>query len=375
MKAMILAAGKGTRVQPITHDIPKPMIPIINTPVMELIIKHLNAHGFEDFVVNLSHLADKIEDYFGDGSRLGVNMAYSWEGQFEGDKWQGSALGSAGGMQLIQQRSGFFDSTFAVLCGDAVIDVNFTEALKFHREKGAIATIVMKEVPLEDVSSYGVVVTDTNGRIKSFQEKPKPEEAKSNVINTGIYIFEPEVFDFIPKKGEFDIGGDLFPKLVATGAPFYGITLPFQWVDIGKTPDFWVATQMALKGEIHGFRMPGKQIKPGIFVGSNVVIEDGANISGPVYIGGSTVIRAGAEIIGPALIQSGCEIEGGAIIDKSIVWHHTRVDSLANIEQKIVFGPHCIDAKGHSVDLKEAGFDWLISDRRIKKSDIGKSVL
>ncbi len=375
MKAMILAAGKGTRVQPITHDIPKPMIPIINTPVMELIIKHLNAHGFEDFVVNLSHLADKIEDYFGDGSRLGVNMAYSWEGQFEGDKWQGSALGSAGGMQLIQQRSGFFDSTFAVLWGDAVIDVNFTEALKFHREKGAIATIVMKEVPLEDVSSYGVVVTDSNGRIESFQEKPKPEEAKSNVINTGIYIFEPEVFDFIPKKGEFDIGGDLFPKLVATGAPFYGITLPFQWVDIGKTPDFWVATQMALKGEIHGFRMPGKQIKPGIFVGSNVVIEDGANISGPVYIGGSTVIRAGAEIIGPALIQSGCEIEGGAIVDKSIVWHHTRVDSLANIEQKIVFGPHCIDAKGHSVDLKEAGFDWLISDRRIKKSDIGKSVL
>jgi mannose-1-phosphate guanylyltransferase len=368
MKAMILAAGKGTRVQPITHDIPKPMIPIINTPVMELIIKHLNAHGFEDFVVNLSHLADKIEDYFGDGSRLGVNMTYSWEGQFEGDKWKGSALGSAGGMQLIQQRSGFFDSTFAVLCGDAVIDVNFTEALKFHREKGAIATIVMKEVPLEDVSSYGVVVTDTNGRIKSFQEKPKPEEAKSNVINTGIYIFEPEVFDFIPKKGEFDIGGDLFPKLVATGAPFYGITLPFQWVDIGKTPDFWVATQMALKGEIHGFRMPGKQIKPGIFVGSNVVIEDGANISGPVYIGGSTVIRAGAEIIGPALIQSGCEIEGGAIVDKSIVWHHTRVDSLANIEQKIVFGPHCIDAKGHSVDLKEAGFDWLISDRRNKNN-------
>jgi len=364
MKAMILAAGKGTRVQPITHDITKPMIPIINTPVMELIIKHLNAHGFEDFVVNLSHLADKIEDYFGDGSRLGVNMAYSWEGQFESDQWKGSALGSAGGMQLIQQRSGFFDSTFAVLCGDAVIDVNFTEALKFHKEKGALATIVMKEVPLDEVSSYGVVVTDTNGRIKSFQEKPSPAEAKSNVINTGIYIFEPEIFDYIPDEGEFDIGSDLFPKLVADDAPFYGITLPFQWVDIGKTPDFWAATQMALKGEIHGFKMPGKQIKPGIFVGANVVIEEGANISGPVYIGGSAVIRSGAGIIGPSLIQSGCEIESGAIIDKSVVWHHTRVNSLANIEQKIVFGPHCIDAKGHSVDLKEAGFDWLISDRR-----------
>jgi mannose-1-phosphate guanylyltransferase len=181
MKAMILAAGKGTRVRPITQDIPKPMIPIINTPVMELIVKHLHSHGFEDFVVNLSHLAENIENYFGDGSRLGVNMAYSWEGEFIGDTWHGSALGSAGGMQLIQQRSGFFDATFAVLCGDAVIDVDFTEALKFHREKGAIATIVMKEVPLEDVSSYGVVVTDVEGKIASFQEKPSPAEAKSNV--------------------------------------------------------------------------------------------------------------------------------------------------------------------------------------------------
>lgn len=364
MKAMILAAGKGTRVRPITHSIPKPMIPIINTPVMELIMRHMARHGFTDFVANLSHLAEHIEGYFGDGSRVGVNLAYSWEGRFDGDEWIGAALGSAGGMRQIQKRTGFFDQTFAVVCGDAVIDVDFTEALAFHREQGAIATIIMKEVPRADVSSYGVVVTDNQGRIQSFQEKPSADEALSNLINTGIYLFEPEIFDFIDDDGEVDIGSDLFPRLVAAGAPFYGVVLPFQWVDIGKTPDFWRSTLMALRGEINNFSLPGREVSPGVYVGANVLIEPDACISGPVYIGGSTIVRSGAVIHGPALIQSGCEIESGAEVRESIIWHHTRLSGLARVERMTVFGPHCIDANGNSVDLAEGGFDWLISDPR-----------
>ncbi len=366
MKAMILAAGKGTRVRPVTHEIPKPMIPIINQPVLELIISHLKSQGFTDFVVNLSHLASQIEDYFRDGSRLGVKMAYSWEGYFEGDQWVGEALGSAGGMRLIQQKSGFFDSTFAVLCGDAVIDADFNAALEFHREKGSIATIIMKQVPKDQVSSYGVVVTDDEGKVLSFQEKPSPEEAKSDVINTGIYLFEPEIFDYIPDTGEYDIGSQLFPDLVAKSAPFYGVTLPFQWVDIGTTPDLWVATEMALSNRINGFNMPGEEYAPGIFTGTNVVIEDGADIQGPVYIGGSTIIKSGAVIRGPALIHSGCLIESGAEIQESIIWHHTRVSGDASLHQKIVFGPHCIDPEGNVLDLSEGDFDWLIGDVRRK---------
>ncbi|KHF25631.1 mannose-1-phosphate guanyltransferase [Solemya velum gill symbiont] len=366
MKAMILAAGKGTRVQPITHEIPKPMIPVINQPVMELIISHLKTHGFSDFIVNVSHLAQHIEDYFKDGSRLGVNMAYSWEGHFDGDEWVGQAMGSAGGMRLIQDRTGFFDSTFAVLCGDAVIDVDFSEALAFHREKGSIATIIMKQVPRDEVSSYGVVVTDDDGRVESFQEKPAPEEAKSDVVNTGIYIFEPEIFNFIPSEGEYDIGSELFPALVEAGAPFYGVTLPFQWIDIGTTPDLWDATEMALNNEIHGFTIPGEEVSPGVYTGANVLIEEGADIKGPVYIGGSTVIRKDAVVHGPALIHSGCVIESDAEIRNSIVWHHTRISGGATLDMKIVFGPHCIDFAGNVVHLGEGGFDWLISDVRSK---------
>ena len=160
MKAMILAAGKGTRVQPITHTIPKPLIPILQKPVMEFLVELLRKHGFDQIMVNVSHLANEIENYFRDGQKFGVQIAYSFEGRIVEGELIGKALGSAGGMKRIQDFSPFFDDTFVVLCGDALIDLDLTQAVKWHREKGAIATVVMKSVPREEVSSYWVVVTD-----------------------------------------------------------------------------------------------------------------------------------------------------------------------------------------------------------------------
>lgn len=216
---MILAAGKGTRVRPITHTIPKPMIPILQKPVMEFLLELLRQHGFDQIMVNVSHLAEEIESYFRDGQRFGVQIAYSFEGNIVDGDLVGKALGSAGGLKKIQEFNPFFDDTFVVLCGDALIDLDLTTAVKLHREKGAIATIITKTVPQELVSSYGVVVTDDNGKILTFQEKPAVEEALSTEINTGIYIFEPEVIDYIPSGQEYDLGGDLFPKLVDSGLP------------------------------------------------------------------------------------------------------------------------------------------------------------
>ena len=179
MKAMILAAGKGTRVRPITYRIPKPMIPILQKPVMEFLVELLRQHGFNQIMVNVSHLAKEIENYFRDGQRFGVNIAYSFEGRIEDGNLIGEALGSAGGMRRIQDFYPYFDDTFIVLCGDALIDLDLTAALKWHKEKGSMATVIMKSIPREQVSSYGVVVTDETGRIQSFQEKPKIEEALS----------------------------------------------------------------------------------------------------------------------------------------------------------------------------------------------------
>ena len=227
MKAMILAAGKGTRVRPITHIVTKPMIPILQKPVMEFLLELLREHGFTEIMVNVSHLAEEIENYFRDGQRFGVEIAYSFEGRIEDGELIGDALGSAGGLKKIQTFQRFFDDTFVVLCGDALIDLDLSEAVRRHKAKGAMASLITKRVPRDQVSSYGVVVTDDDGLVRSFQEKPAVDEAASDMINTGIYIFEPEVLDYVPDGVPFDIGSDLFPRLVADHAAFYALPMEF----------------------------------------------------------------------------------------------------------------------------------------------------
>ncbi|MGD1907719.1 MAG: sugar phosphate nucleotidyltransferase [Leptolyngbyaceae cyanobacterium] len=371
MKAMILAAGKGTRVRPITYTIPKPMIPILQKPVMEFLLELLRHHGFNQVMVNVSHLANEIEGYFRDGQRFGVELAYSFEGRIVDGKLVGEAQGSAGGMRKIQDFYPFFDDTFVVLCGDALIDLDLTEALRQHKEKGAIATIVMKSVPLKQVPSYGVVVTDDEGRIKSFQEKPKVEEALSTDINTGIYIFEPEIFKYIPSGAEFDIGGDLFPKLVADNAPFYGIRMDFEWVDIGKVPDYWQAIQDVLTGQVKLVDIPGHEVKPGVYVGMNVRANwDRINVEGPVYIGGMAHIEDGATIVGPSMIGPNCCICSNAIVDRSVIFEYSRIGPGVRLVDKLVFGRYCVDKTGASIDMQAAALDWLITD--IRQADPAK---
>jgi mannose-1-phosphate guanylyltransferase len=365
MKAMILAAGKGTRVRPITYTIPKPLIPILQKPVMEFLLELLRQHGFDEIVVNVSHLAKEIEDYFKDGQRFGVQIAYSFEGRIVDGQLVGEALGSAGGMRRIHDFYPFFDDTFVVLCGDALIDLDLTTAVKFHKEKGAIATIVTKSVLREQVPSYGVVVTDETGRIKAFQEKPSVEEALSTNINTGIYIFEPEVLDYIPSGQEYDIGGELFPKLVEMGAPFYAVPMDFQWVDIGKVPDYWHAVRSVLQGEIQNVGIPGKEVFPGVYTGLNVAVNwDKVDIQGPVYIGGMTHIEDGAKIIGPSMIGPNCWICSGATVDNSVIFEYSRLGAGVRLVDKLVFGRYCVDKTGATIDVQAAALDWLITDTR-----------
>jgi mannose-1-phosphate guanylyltransferase len=365
MKAMILAAGKGTRVRPITHTIPKPMIPILQKPVMEFLLELLREHGFTEVMVNVSHLAEEIENYFRDGQRFGVEIAYSFEGRIEDGELIGDALGSAGGLKKIQNFQRFFDDTFVVLCGDALIDLDLSEAVRRHREKGALASLITKRVPREQVSSYGVVVTDDDGRVRSFQEKPDVADAASDMINTGIYIFEPEVLDYVPSGVPFDIGSDLFPKLVESGAPFYALPMEFEWVDIGKVPDYWQAIRSVLQGHVRQVQIPGKQVQPGIYTGLNVAANwDKINVQGPVYVGGMTRIEDGATIIGPAMIGPSCYICENATIDNSIIFDYSRIGPGVRLVEKLVFGRYCVDRNGDHFDLQEAALDWLITDAR-----------
>ncbi len=365
MKAMILAAGKGTRVRPITYTIPKPLIPILQKPVMEFLLELLRTHGFDQVMVNVSHLANEIEGYFRDGQRFGVELGYSFEGNIVDGQLVGRALGSAGGLKRIQDFKPFFDDTFVVLCGDALIDLDLTAAVEWHKSHGAIATIITKTVPKEQVPSYGVVVTDDTGRVQAFQEKPAVEDALSTMINTGIYIFEPEVIDYIPAGKVYDIGGDLFPKLVEMGAPFYAVAMDFQWVDIGKVPDYWHAIRSVLRGDIKNVAIPGRQERPGVYTGLNVRVNwDNVDIQGPVYIGSMTYIEDGATIIGPAMVGPSCHICAGATVDNSVIFEYSRLGPGVRLVDKLVFGRYCVDKNGVAIDVKAAALDWLITDTR-----------
>ncbi|MDO9150269.1 MAG: NDP-sugar synthase [Methylotenera sp.] len=367
MKAMILAAGKGTRVRPLTYELPKPMIPILGKPVMAYLIEHLAKHQVNEVMVNVSYLHEKIQQYFGDGHRFGIAIGYSFEGDISNGKIVPSPVGSAGGMRKIQDFGEFFNDTTIVICGDAIIDLDITAAVAEHKKKGALVSLVAKEVPMDKVSEYGIVVTDDHGKIMSFQEKPSHSEARSNLASTGIYIFEPEALNLIPSGSTFDIGSDLFPLLVERNLPFYAINHRFNWIDIGKVSDYWDVMQQVMRGEVPSMNMPGKQIKPGIWVGLNVRVDwDNTKIEGPVYIGSGSRIDKGAEIVGPTWISDGCHVQRGGKVIRSVLFEYTRVGQDYSFNEMIVCGEYCVDKLGRMMHVDDDTCDLIWSDAREK---------
>jgi mannose-1-phosphate guanylyltransferase len=365
MKAVILAGGKGTRVRPITYMLPKPMVPIVERPIMSYLIDLLKLHNFTEVIVTVGYMANMIEDHYKNGADYGIEIAYSLEGKLEQGEIIPIGLGSAGGLKKVQEYAHFFDEPFLVICGDALIDLDLTEAMEYHKKNNAMATVICKEVPKEEVYKYGVVVTDNENRVLSFQEKPKVEEAKSNIINTGIYIFDPKVFEYIPENKEFDIGGELLPLLVEKGEPFFATAPKFQWVDVGSTKDFYVANTMLIDQQVNDAKPYGKEVKPGIWMGINCDVNlDEINITPPVYIGSSVRIEKGATIVGPTMIGSGSYIKENVTLDKSVVLGYTKINSYAKIEEKIIAGKYIINPFGDSIDIEESDMNFLVDDAR-----------
>jgi mannose-1-phosphate guanylyltransferase len=374
MKAMILAAGKGTRVRPLTYDLPKPMIPLLGKPVMAYLVEHLAKYGVTEIMVNVSYLHDKIEDYFGEGHKFGVQIGYSFEG-YTNDKGEvvPQPIGSAGGMKKIQEFGGFFDDTTIVLCGDAIIDLDLKSALFEHKRKGALASVITREVPWDKVSSYGVVVADEDGRITEFQEKPSEAEAKSNFISTGIYIFEPAVLDLIPSGVSFDIGAQLFPLMAEQGLPFYAQKRPFNWLDIGTVSDYWEVLQSVLVGDVNNMDVPGTRVDDGLWVGLNTSIDwNGTTIEGPVYIGSGCRIEAGVRIVGPSWIGHGSVISAGAEIVRCVLFEYTRVLHDVTLQEMIVFKDYSVDRAGemrHVSDYESEEWVNARDRRRHRRTD------
>jgi mannose-1-phosphate guanylyltransferase len=363
-KGMILAAGQGTRIRPLTKSLPKPMIPILGKPVMEYLIEHMARYGIRDIMINVAFNHWMIESYFGDGRSWGVNIGYSFEGIREYGEIVPKALGSAGGMKKIQDFGGFFDETTLVVCGDAIIDLDIGSALREHKEKGALASVIALDVPLEETKNYGIVVTGDDGRVLSFQEKPSAKEAKSTLASTGIYVFEPEVLDLVPSNSVFDIGSDLFPLLVKQSLPFYAQNRHFNWIDIGRLTDYWEVSQRVLRGEVALMDMPGSEIRPGIWAGLNTSIHESANLTGPVYIGSNVKIEQGAKIIGPSWIGHGSHIRQNVALERCILSEYVRIGSGQKLCEMVISNQYCVQKNGSVHYLGEEDFPVHWGDAR-----------
>ena len=330
-KAMILAGGMSTRLYPLTKQVPKPLVPVAGEPISAHIMRWLASFGYTDVAINVHYLADAIEATFGDGSRYGVNLRYLHETQL---------MGSAGAIKPLQP---FFTETFVVVGCDDLTDANLTALVAFHRSRGALATIGL--VDAEEVEQYGVVITADDGRILEFQEKPPKGTERSKLVNTGIYVFEPEIFDYIPAGAFADFGKGIFPALLAAGAGFYGMRLgSAYWRDIGTPTEYRLATEDALAGRVHlrGARATG--------VPGDVRLGNDVRIEGDVRLGHDVTVGRRACIVGPTVIGDGVRIGDDALVERSIVWDGASLGARVLVRDSIVGMDYDVPADTSLID-------------------------
>ena len=300
MKAMVMAAGKGTRLRPLTDFLPKPMVPIANRPVLHHLLNLLARHDVQEVGINVHVFPELIQSYFGDGSALGMSIRWSEEKEL---------LGTAGGTKRLQDFWG--GETILVTSGDGLHDVDVTALLGHHRRTGALATLTVK--PVGDPSAYGVVILDRDTHIRGFQEKPRRDEARSDLANCGVYVIEPELLERIPADTFCDFGEDVWPALVAAGEPIYAYTTMAYWNDVGGLDELRNSILDAVVGRVR-IDVPGTEISPGVWAEAGCQVDSTATVEGPVVLGRNVVIEAGAAIRGPAAIGADCHVGRAAAI-------------------------------------------------------------
>ena len=339
MKAMILAAGVGSRLDPLTRNVPKPLVPILNRPVMEYLVDLLKKHGFTEIMVNLHYLGNQIEEYFGDGSKWGVKIYWSHEDKLWGD---------AGSLKRVEDF--FRDDTFLVIGGDDLTDMDLTRVLRTHKEKNALATIALSLV--DDPSDYGIVLMNEDSRITRFLEKPKGEVIFSNTTNTGVYIFEPQILELIPRGVFYLFGKQVFPLLLEQRLPLYGHLTAAYWKDVGNLKVYQQTHKDVLEGRVNT-KLPLKEVRKYVWMGDNVEVHETAEIGYPVAIGDNVKILAGARVLENTVIGDNCAVEEDAIVQDSILWEGSVVMRGTQLER-------CVVGKDCRVKTDAAIFDGII---------------
>jgi NDP-sugar pyrophosphorylase family protein len=319
---MVLAAGKGTRLFPLTGEVPKPLAPVANVPIIEHIFELLATHGVGEAYVNVYYLADALLNAYGEETLVnGMSVRLSREERL---------LGTAGGVKRLATH---FDETLVIVSGDALTDIDVRDLVAFHREKGALATMALKRV--HDTSGFGVVEVDEEGNIGGFQEKPDPREAVSNLANTGIYVLEPRALEYIPKGTFFDFAKDVFPRFLEAGERFVGYQGDFYWSDIGTLAAYLQAQYDALLGRVN-IEVPGERRGENTWIGETAQIHPTTRLEGCTIVGEDAVVGRDVVMSGHVTVGGGCWVRPRATIKRSILLPGVSVGDGAYLEDCIV---------------------------------------
>lgn len=325
MKAVVMAGGAGSRLRPLTIGRPKPMVPLVNKPVMGHALDLLKKHGITEVVVTVQYLAERIQEYFGDGASLGMKIHYALEEV---------PLGTAGSVKNAAQ---YLDDTFVVISGDALTDFDLTKIITYHQEKKALATITLYHVP--NPLEYGVIITDESGRIKQFLEKPSWGEVISDTVNTGIYVLEPQILDYFEPNVSFDFSKDLFPILLAKGDPMYGFVAEGYWCDVGNLQEYMRASQDLLEDRLQLDPL-GTRLRAGVWADGEADIAPDAQLYGPIFLGKGVQIKSRAIVRGPTVIRDYSMIGERAYVDRSIIWRNAYIGEAVELRGAII-GRQC----------------------------------
>ncbi len=350
-----MAGGEGTRLRPLTATQPKPLLPMANRPMMERIVELLKAHGFDEIVVTVAFLANSIRRYFGDGSEFGVRMVYATEE---------TPLGTAGSVLNARDE---LTERFLVVSGDVLTDIDLSEVLRFHDERGAIATIALKamENPLE----FGIVITRADGTIERFLEKPTWGQVFSDTVNTGIYVLEPSVFDFIPEGQPVDFSADVFPAILDKGLPLYGKVVEGYWEDVGTLGAYLRAHRDILDGRV-ALSMDGFELRPSVWIGEGVEVDPSAEIHGPAVIGDNCRIGPDVQLSEYCVLGADVQVGANAHLQRSVVHDHSYLGPAVHLRGTVL---------GRSCDLRQGvgceegvvlGDECFVGARAQLKSDV-----
>lgn len=317
MRGMILAGGLSTRLYPLTLKLPKPLVPVLDRPVVAHVLDYLRRFDVNDIAINVHYFSEAVRKFVGDGSAWGAQVTYLHETEL---------MGSAGAVKQLAAR---FTETFAVIGCDDVTTLDLRAAIEFHRAHNATATIVLARA--QDVSQYGVVVTDEDGRIRSFQEKPAPGTELSKLVNTGVYVFEPGVLEHIPANTFYDFGKQVFPHLLRSKERFFGMVQETYWCDVGTPAEYRRVHRDALEGRVHLTPSEGAVLMDGVLLGRGARVDPSANIVAPSCIGHDVVVESGA-LVDRSIVWSGAKIGAGARVIDAVIGNGVTIEPGAVVE-------------------------------------------